>query len=40
LSVLWIMPAMQDFVSFALLVIVLIVMPGGMLGLLEKFKKS
>ena len=39
LSVLWIMPAMQDFVSFALLVIVLIVMPGGMLGLLEKFKK-
>ncbi len=40
LSVLWIMPAMQDFVSFALLVIVLIVMPGGMMGLLEKFKKS
>jgi branched-chain amino acid transport system permease protein len=40
LSVLWIMPAMQDFVSFLILVIVLIVMPGGMLGLLNKFKKS
>jgi branched-chain amino acid transport system permease protein len=40
LSVIWIMPAMQDFVSFALLVIVLIVMPGGMVGLLAKFKKS
>jgi branched-chain amino acid transport system permease protein len=40
LSVLWIMPAMQDFVSFLILVIVLIVMPGGMLGLIDKFKKS
>lgn len=40
LSVIWIMPAMQDFVSFALLVIVLIVMPGGMVGLLSKFKKG
>lgn len=40
LSVLWIMPALQDFVSFALLVIVLIAMPGGMMGLLEKLKKS
>jgi len=40
LSVLWIMPALQDFVSFALLVIVLIVMPGGMVGLLAKFKKT
>jgi branched-chain amino acid transport system permease protein len=39
LSVVWIMPAMQDFVSFALLVIVLIVMPGGMVGLLAKLKK-
>ena len=39
LSVIWIMPAMQDFVSFALLVIVLIVMPGGMVGLLAKLKK-
>ena len=40
LSVLWIMPALQDFVSFALLVIVLVVMPGGMVGLLAKFKKT
>jgi len=40
LSILWIMPALQDFVSFALLVIVLIVMPGGMVGLLAKFKKT
>jgi branched-chain amino acid transport system permease protein len=39
LSVIWIMPAMQDFVSFALLVVVLIVMPGGMVGLLAKLKK-
>jgi branched-subunit amino acid ABC-type transport system permease component len=28
---------MQDFVSFALLVIVLIVMPGGMKGLVDRF---
>jgi branched-subunit amino acid ABC-type transport system permease component len=40
LSILWIMPALQDFVSFALLVIVLIVMPGGMMGLLAKLKKT
>jgi branched-chain amino acid transport system permease protein len=40
LSVLWIMPALQDFVSFALLVIVLVAMPGGMVGLLAKFKKA
>ena len=40
LSVFWIMPAMQDFVSFALLVTVLVVMPGGMLGFLQKFKKE
>ena len=40
LSVLWIMPAMQDFVSFALLVIVLIVMPGGMMGLVEQIQKE
>jgi branched-chain amino acid transport system permease protein len=40
LSILWIMPALQDFVSFALLVIVLVVMPGGMVGLLAKFKKT
>jgi len=37
LSVLWLMPALQDFVSFALLVIVLIVMPGGMKGLVDRF---
>lgn len=40
LSVLWIMPAMQDFVSFALLVIVLVAMPGGMAGLVNKFKRN
>jgi len=40
LSVFWIMPAMQDFVSFALLVTVLVVMPGGMLGVLQKFKRD
>jgi branched-chain amino acid transport system permease protein len=40
LSVIWIMPAMQDFVSFAILVIVLVVMPGGMQGLLQKFLKT
>jgi branched-subunit amino acid ABC-type transport system permease component len=40
LSILWIMPALQDFVSFALLVIVLVVMPGGMVGILAKFKKT
>jgi branched-chain amino acid transport system permease protein len=36
LSVLWLMPALQDFVSFALLVIVLIVMPGGMKSLVDR----
>ncbi len=40
LSVLWLMPAMQDFVSFALLVIVLVVMPGGMKELLSKFRRG
>jgi len=40
LSVLWLMPALQDFVSFALLVIVLVVMPGGMKELLSKFIKN
>jgi branched-chain amino acid transport system permease protein len=40
LSILWIMPAMQDFVSFALLVIVLVAMPGGMAGLVGKFKRN
>lgn len=39
LSILWIMPAMQDFVSFAILVIVLVAMPGGMAGLLGKFRR-
>ncbi len=29
-------PAMQDFVSFALLVLVLVVMPGGLIGLLKR----
>lgn len=36
LSVLWLMPALQDFVSFALLVIVLVVMPGGMKELINR----
>jgi branched-subunit amino acid ABC-type transport system permease component len=36
LSVLWLMPALQDFVSFALLVIVLVVMPGGMKELVDR----
>ena len=40
LSVLWIMPAMQDFVSFAILVIVLVAMPGGISGLLNKFRRT
>jgi branched-chain amino acid transport system permease protein len=40
LSVLWLMPAMQDFVSFALLVIVLVAMPGGMAGLVSKLKRA
>jgi branched-chain amino acid transport system permease protein len=40
LSVLWLMPALQDFVSFALLVIVLVVLPGGMRQLLSKFIKG
>jgi branched-chain amino acid transport system permease protein len=40
LSVLWLMPALQDFVSFALLVIVLIVMPGGMKGLVDRLIKT
>lgn len=40
LSILWIMPAMQDFVSFAILVIVLVAMPGGMAGLLGKLRRT
>jgi branched-chain amino acid transport system permease protein len=40
LSILWLMPALQDFVSFALLVIVLVVLPGGMRQLLSKFIKG
>jgi branched-chain amino acid transport system permease protein len=39
LSILWIMPAMQDFVSFAILVIVLVAMPGGIAGLLSKLRR-
>lgn len=38
LSILVVMPALQDFISFAILVIVLIVMPGGLMGLLGKLK--
>jgi branched-chain amino acid transport system permease protein len=40
LSVLWLMPALQDFVSFALLVVVLIVMPGGMKSLVDRFIRT
>ncbi len=35
-SVLWLPIALQDFVSFALLVIVLLVMPNGLMGLLRE----
>lgn len=38
LSILAVMPALQDFISFAILVIVLIVMPGGLMGLIGKLK--
>jgi branched-subunit amino acid ABC-type transport system permease component len=38
LSILVVMPALQDFISFAILVIVLIVMPGGIMGLIGKLK--
>ena len=38
LSILVVMPSMQDFVSFAILVIVLVVMPGGMMGLIGKIR--
>lgn len=40
LSVLWLMPALQDFVSFALLVAVLVVMPGGMKELVNKLFRT
>jgi branched-chain amino acid transport system permease protein len=40
LSVLWLMPALQDFVSFALLVVVLVVMPGGMKELVSKLIRT
>ncbi len=40
LSVLWLMPALQDFVSFALLVTVLVVMPGGMKELVNRLFKA
>ncbi len=35
-SVLWLKAALQDFVSFGLLVIVLIVMPNGLMGLVKR----
>jgi branched-chain amino acid transport system permease protein len=38
LSILVVMPALQDFISFAILVVVLIVMPGGIMGLIGKLK--
>jgi len=40
LSIIWIMPALQDFVSFAILVGVLVLMPEGMMGLVAKLKRS
>jgi branched-chain amino acid transport system permease protein len=36
LSVIWLRAALQDFISFGLLVIVLIVMPNGLLGLRKR----
>ena len=38
LSILVVMPALQDFISFAILVIVLVVMPGGIMGLIARLK--
>jgi len=35
-SILFVKPAMQDFISFALLVVVLVVIPGGLMGLLKR----
>lgn len=40
LSIIWVMPALQDFISFAILVIVLVVMPGGMMGLVAKLRRA
>ncbi len=40
LSIIWIMPALQDFISFALLVAVLVVMPNGLMGLVGKLKRA
>jgi branched-chain amino acid transport system permease protein len=39
LSILWVMPALQDFISFAILVLVLIVMPDGLMGLVGKIRR-
>ena len=40
LSVLWIPPALQDFVSYLLLVVVLIALPGGLLTLLPRLRRA
>ena len=39
LSIYFIMPALQDFVSFAILVAVLVLMPGGIMGLVAKLRR-
>ena len=40
LSILVVMPALQDFISFAILVIVLVIMPGGIMGLIGRLKPT
>jgi branched-chain amino acid transport system permease protein len=35
-SVVWLRAALQDFVSFALLVLVLLIMPNGLIGLIRR----
>ena len=39
LSVIWVMPALQDFISFAILVVVLIFMPSGLMGLVKQARR-
>ena len=38
-SVIWVMPALQDFISFAILVVVLIFMPSGLMGLVKQARR-
>lgn len=39
LSIIWVMPALQDFISFAILVVVLIFMPSGLMGLVKQVRR-